>query len=447
MDTAKAALIAFTKNGIETERRIAQVLSCDGWDCGLWAMGKALAERLAERSEDAAVSSADTVVVAGENANPDSVVAPVEGSLAAWAEHSWQTCDALIFVGAAGIAVRAIAPHVKKKTEDPAVVVVDERGQFVISLLSGHMGGANQLARRIAAGIGAMPVITTATDVNDLLSVDQWAKEQGLTIDSMSAAKEISARLLSGETVGVYSRWPVAGTLPKGLVWRSESVSSPPEGGGQIFPDPEIPAGIVISDRTADRGRFAVTLQLIPKSVVLGMGCRRNIAGEKVRELAGMALEQAGIHRCAVGALASIDIKKDEGGLLALAAEWGIPFLTYSAEQLAAVSPSPVQSLLDDRSSQTLVDHSAPEATGQNAPKLASSAFVKSITGVDNVCERAALLAAGEKSRLIVRKTAREGVTVAVAEVAAAMNGTATIGTAMNGAGDVMSIGLCWPEM
>ena len=113
-------------------------------------------------------------------------------------KEKFNSSEALIFVGSCGIGVRLIAPYIKSKLTDPAVLVVDELGKFVIPLLSGHIGGANELAKKLAEKIGALPVITTATDINGKFSVDSWAKAQGLQISDMKKAKEISAAILEG---------------------------------------------------------------------------------------------------------------------------------------------------------------------------------------------------------------------------------------------------------
>ena len=111
--------------------------------------------------------------------------------------------DALIFIAATGIAVRCIAPFVQDKFRDPAVLVMDENGKFVISLMSGHAGGANRLCGLLAETVGAQPVITTATDGRGLFAVDVFSAENGLQISDRTIAKQISARVLAGETLGI----------------------------------------------------------------------------------------------------------------------------------------------------------------------------------------------------------------------------------------------------
>lgn len=269
--------------------------------------------------------------------------------------------DALIFVSSCGIAVRSIAPHIRSKTEDPAVIVIDETGRFVISLLSGHIGGANALAERIADALGATDVITTATDASGRFSVDSWAKTNCFTISDMGMAKAVSAAILEGD-VPLKSDFPIIGKLPAGLK----------TGEGET--------GVYVTYKTDEP--YKNTLRLIPKCLRLGIGCRRGMAREAVKNAVDTVLSDNGIEPLAVKCAASIDLKRDEAGLLEYCLEAGLPIEFFSAERLNGVQEA-----------------------------VSSSEFVKSVTGVDCVCERAALVGA---DRLIVKKTAINGVTVAV---------------------------------
>ena len=275
----------------------------------------------------------------------------------------FDSADALIFVGAAGIALRSVAPHVKSKKTDPAVLCLDELGTWVIPLLSGHIGGANALARTLAETLGAQCVLTTATDVNRRFSVDTWATERGWHIASMAAAKAVSAAILEGD-VPLLSELPVAGELAPGLV-RGEKGS----------------VGIYMGWEKKEP--FDTTLRLVPRVLHLGVGCRRGTEEEAIRAAVDGVLEKWNIDPAAVCCAASIDLKKDEEGLLSFCAHRAWPLSFYSAEELKAVP-------------------------GAFTP----SEFVTKVTGVDNVCERSALLGA---DRLIVKKTAVNGVTVALA--------------------------------
>ena len=142
----------------------------------------------------------------------------VDCPLRDWIREAFSRYEGLVFVGAVGIAVRAIAPYVQSKTTDPAVVVVDEGGRFVIPLLSGHLGGANGLAHRIAAAGGGSPVITTATDGRGLFAVDSWAKEQNCHVMEPERIKGVSGKLLEGETIWMRCPWAVSGLQPEGVL-------------------------------------------------------------------------------------------------------------------------------------------------------------------------------------------------------------------------------------
>ncbi len=284
--------------------------------------------------------------------------------------------DAMLFVGACGIAVREIAPFIKSKKTDPAVVCVDDKCTYVIPLLSGHIGGANQLAARLAAIIDAVPVITTATDINGRFSVDSWAAVNGYHISSMKSAKYVSALILEKD-LPLASEFPVSGDYPPGtyVYGLTDDVPVVPEGSEKDVPD----IGIYIGYRI--RRPFKDTLRLIPKVIHLGIGCRRGTPYDDIKKAVDEFCGQNNIDRHSVKSAASIDLKKDEEGLLKWCEKEGIPISFYSSAELNA-------------------------AEGD----FPSSDFVKSITGTDNVCERAASLSGGS---IIVHKTAFGNVTVA----------------------------------
>ena len=276
----------------------------------------------------------------------------------------FSSVDAMVFVGSVGIAVREIAPHVHDKATDPAVVSIDELGRFCVPLLSGHIGGANDLALELANALDATPVITTATDINKRFSVDAWAARNGYEIASLSRTKAVSAAILE-QDVPLKSDFSIVTKLPNGVVLADS---------GDV--------GIRISVYREEP--FEKTLRMIPKILHLGIGCRKGTSVETIWKAVDEVLLAHNIDRRAVKCAASIDLKAEESGLLAFCQEWKLPVTFYSAEELKAIP-------------------------GDFTP----SAFVQSITGVDNVCERAALIGA---EKLIVKKTARNGVTVALAE-------------------------------
>ena len=284
-------------------------------------------------------------------------------SLADWTAQQFAVSDALVFVGAVGIAVRAIAPHCRSKATDPAVVVLDECGHFAIPLLSGHLGGANDLARALAACCGAVPVITTATDANGIFAVDEWAKHQNCRVLEPQRIKRVSGKLLAGETATYWSEFRIVGSTP---------------------------AGVTVA-QTQEAADFALTLSpagnalhLIPPIGVLGIGCRRGTTAEQLEAaFTAFCTQHSLAPQCIVSA-ASIDLKQNETGLLQFCAQHGWKPTFFSAAQLKT-------------------------APGTFTP----SPFVKSVTGVDNVCERAAVLTSG--GSLHIPKQAGGGVTFALA--------------------------------
>ncbi len=287
--------------------------------------------------------------------------------LSRFAQQAMADCGLLICIGAAGIAVRAVAPYLAGKAFDPAVLVLDENGHFVIPLLSGHLGGANAFARLLADALGAEAVLTTATDGRGAFAVDDWAREQGLAVLETERIREISAALLRGERVGFHAERPVAGRIPPGLEARGSG-----------------PVGFTVGLDTA-AGPFASTLHLVPRVVHVGIGCRRGAGAAAVESAVQAALEAARLPWQALRGAATIDRKAREPGLAAFCAAHRLPLAVFSAEELA-------------------------QAEGE----FTASPFVQATVGVDNVCERAAVRAAGG-GRLLLRKTAKGGVTAALA--------------------------------
>ena len=294
-----------------------------------------------------------------------------KGALSTWTEEHFSTNDALIFIGAIGIALRAIAPYIKTKTKDPAVVVVDELGQFSIPILSGHIGGANELALRISEILNAIPVITTATDINKVFAVDTWAKSQGLHILNPECIKLVSSKLLKGESVHVKSDYPIQGNLPKNVYLND-------------LEDSNAGYDVIITHKDLENERKNDTLLLVPQIITVGIGCRKDISFEAIESSILNILESENYHILAINALASIDKKANEKGILEFAKKYDLPFNTYSAEEL--------NSLEGD---------------------FTKSEFVKSVVEVDNVCERSAIMESNGK--LIRRKDTCDGAGVTVA--------------------------------
>ena len=324
----KTALISFTENGRKLTGKIEGDRFC-----------------FEKHSDPQAVSFSDIKTLTGE---------------------LFQSYEALVFVCAAGIAVRAVAPCIRSKLTDPAVIVADDNGKFVIPLLSGHIGGANALARKVASILGAVPVITTATDSHGLFSPDMFAKSNGLVICDMQAAKFVAAAVVNGERVGFCCRYPHS-AVPAELTETA---------GGRI--------GICVSG-SADEKPFDLTLNLMPANLIAGIGCKKGTACETVTKHILSVFAENGLDIRRLAGIATIDIKSGEPGLRELCDNFGLPLKTYTAEELMSVPG-----------------------------EFAHSEFVEKVTGSDNVCERAAVCGGG---RLTVPKTAGNGVTAAVAEL------------------------------
>ena len=288
-------------------------------------------------------------------------------SLKDWTHSVFKKGNILVFIGAVGIAVRAIVPFVEDKTKDPGVVVIDEQGNFAIPILSGHLGGAVDAAKRLSGIIGATAVITTATDTRGEFSVDVFAKRNDLAINDMKKAKEFTASLLK-TGYGYYFidsdfSWEISVDEMPYNITPSDSEKSP------IFR---------ISPRSDSR-----ELSLIPKCLVVGIGCKKGKTCDELKDFLFRNLQKENLDIKAVKAICSIDLKKDEPGLTKLCEELELPFYTYAADVLK-----------------------------KQDGDFSSSQFVKGITGTDNVCERS-VIAYGCK-RLLLKKTSENGMTIAI---------------------------------
>ena len=281
-----------------------------------------------------------------------------------WTEAHFETGAGLVYIGACGIAVRAAAPFLQSKETDPAVVAVDEQGRYAVPLLSGHLGGANALARAIGRACGAQPVLTAATDAGGLFPIDDWARRQGCAVADVHKIKDVSAALLAGRTLRLCSDWPIAGTPPAGVALTD----------GRAGCD----AALTLTDP-------GPALWLAPRVLALGVGCRRGTSAAALEEALAGLLAREKLCAKSICKVCTIDRKADEGGLLEFCAAHGWPLEAYTADQLR-------------------------ETEGD----FTSSAFVARTVGVDNVCERAAVRGA-DGGALLVKKQAGGGVTLALA--------------------------------
>ncbi len=287
-----------------------------------------------------------------------------------------------IFIMAAGIVVRTIGPHLRGKTADPAVVVVDDRGRFAISLVSGHIGGANRMTRRAADCLGAVPVITTATDIHGKPAIDLIASAHGMSIENPTGIKAVNMALLNDEPVWVHDPAGWLGTLWAGAAPFPSAAAQEP-----VRLQADVPAMVWVDDtvRTLDPR----ILVLRPPSLVAGIGCNRGATMEEIRGFLDHVLDGFALSSGSLSAFASIDLKADEAGLCDLAALMDLPIRFFTKENLSRAENIPTP-----------------------------SAVVTKHLGVPSVCEAAAILAGSNdchSSKLIVPKQISGNVTVAIA--------------------------------
>lgn len=344
------SVISFTEKGLVLSERIAEI---PGWDSvKLYTGWSGYREK----------ASTDPV---GRS------VVPLQESVTDWAGRQMKEKRTILFVGACGIAVRAIAPFVADKLTDSPVLVMDEKGQYIIPVLSGHLGGANRIAMGIAAAFPTKPVITTATDVNHCFAVDLFAQEHQLSVVNREGIAAVSAKALARQKITVSCQ-----TRQKLDAENMEQVPYPPSRKVDVL-------------ITSEKGEFDASLILRPREYVIGIGCRRNTEPRKLEAWIRQNLEEAGLEDKQIALLASIDVKKEEEGLKLWAADRRIPFRTFAARELMEIPG---------------------DFTGSD--------FVKKQVGVDNVCERAALAGCGAGGQLIYKKHAGEGMTIAIARKA-----------------------------
>jgi cobalt-precorrin 5A hydrolase len=284
----------------------------------------------------------------------------------------------LVVVLAVGATVRLLAPWLRGKHLDPAVVAVDDRGEYAVALLSGHRGGANALARQVADAIGAQPVITTASDVNGRLAVDLLGAEDGWRLEaSPEALRQAAAAVVNGLPVGVFQDAGTPIELPPGIS-RLNSLDEDEARG--------LAAVLVVTDRCIPAVMPAQVVYR-PPSLVVGVGCSRGASIDDVLSAIDLALRQGRLAKTSLALLATIDRRAQEPGVVAAAAALEVPVRGYPAERLAEVRGLPTP-----------------------------SEVVRSAVGAPGVCEPAALLASGATC-LLVPKVKTPRATAAIARL------------------------------
>lgn len=294
--------------------------------------------------------------------------------------NCWPQYDYFVFIMAAGIVVRTIAPLLENKLKDPAVMVVDEKGQNVISLLSGHFGGANEFTNELAKELKANAVITTASDVEGIPAFDDLARKNNCVMENVQGLRDIAAAMLEGKLIALYSTVNIKLQLPDNVKIIDDLA--------QV--DVSNFAGLVCITEKADINtdnisRKNITFVILrPKNIIIGIGCRKGMENEKIMSALSLVLEKNNISEKSVVCLATIELKKDEPGLVQAGTELNVPLKWVTADEINKIESN-----------------------------FTSSEFVKTQVGVGAVCEPAAWLMA-VKPILLTTKTAVSGVTVAV---------------------------------
>lgn len=307
-----------------------------------------------------------------------------------WVKSQFAKRLPILFIGSVGIAVRIISPLVTDKFSDSPVMVMDEGGRNLIPILSGHIGGANELSRMIASKIGATPVITTSTDVHNVYSIDVFAQKNSLRIINRDAIKLVARKFISKKEIWL--------KIPRNFDLGDEII---PESIVIAYEDEQVTCDvqIVMTEGQADEvlKENPDMLILIPRKYCVGIGCKKGKTFEELNDFVKASLENLeGNYLDNIAAFASIDIKKNEIGIMNLAQFYHVCYKTFSKNELK------ITEAVDGQEFET-------------------SDFVKNVTGVDNVCERAAVACADEmgsckNSPLTVKKLAKNGMTLAVAE-------------------------------
>jgi len=288
-------------------------------------------------------------------------------------EGLWRKNDFIVFISAMGIASRMIGPLLDNKKSDPGVVCMDDMGRFSISLLSGHLGGANQLANEIAEALGSIPVITTATDNRQIESPDIFAKRNGYIIEDDSHLTSITAMMVDGKQLGFYNdHGPVIDY--GGVVRISRNKLS----------DCNLPVMILVTNRVDIQLPKVPSLMMRPSNINLGIGCRKGVSGERIIKFIYEVLSEEGLSPLSVGKVGTIEMKKDEPGIIGAVEHFGCKLKTFTVEDISNVQQM-----------------------------FMKSDFVNGVTGVHSVSAPVAHLLGG---RMIREKAVKDGITLSVTE-------------------------------
>lgn len=359
----KWAIITLNKTSIDVARSIKESFKALNPEV---ILGKE--EKLNINSKDIDIYTLDKYLEEG--------LSPIKGKLRAFNKYLFETYDAIVYVMAMGIIVRDISPYIKHKSTDPAVICVSVDGRFIIPVLSGHLGGANAIARLISDYIKAIPVITTASDLLGKEAVDLIAKKNDLIIDSFKTAMDLTSRMINDEVITVISELSTPMEKSTSVLWEDLD--------DYLLRDKS--DGYVYIGYHQQMHTVKPVARLIAKKLVIGIGARKDTKALAIRELLEGIFKEHFLDIKAIKSFKSIDLKKEEAGIIEVARGLGVPFATYSAEELKVVSQA-----------------------------FEGSAFVEKVTGVGCVCMPSGYLGSN-KGPCIVEKVIMNGITISIWE-------------------------------
>jgi cobalt-precorrin 5A hydrolase len=353
------AIVAITRRGVETAVRIRDALGKLEFACMVFAPKKYDAKG----------------------------VVPLDKKLGEFIKEIYGSVDAIVAVMATGIIIRAVAPCLESKLVDPAVLGVDASGRFVISLLSGHYGGANELTRLIADEIGAVPVITTASDIMGKQSVDELARILHLAIENPESLAAVNSAMVNGERLVAVIIGDVKVPANKILGYEVKKADN---GEQAVEIVNNFDAGAIITKETVPKDKLTKPATILKlKNIIVGIGARRNVSENAVVDAVNFALARVNVPLEQVNGLATVDVKKDSPSMINAARRLGLNLDFISVDALRTL---------------------------EHEDLSPDSKMVEQKIGVGGVCERAALIIAGKKAKLVLKKMKVNGVTVAIAE-------------------------------
>lgn len=299
----------------------------------------------------------------------------INGSIKELIGEIFSEYKCLIFIMATGIVVRSIAPNLQNKALDPAVIVMDEKGKNVISLLSGHLGRANEITLDIARRLNSNPVITTSSDVNNSLAVDTLAMELGLTIENLKDATKVTAHIVNGESVGILGQIDMDIKLPDNIrILRNKGNVDGLKGIIHISNEIEIP-------------KYSLDKVILrPKNLIIGVGCRRGKSVEEIIEAIKVSLDKVKKSKLSIRGIATIDVKKNEEGIIEAAKYYKVPLYIIDREEVKKIEKD-----------------------------FETSDFVRRTIGIGAVAEPVAFIAS-EDGEVIMKKTRFGGIAIAIVE-------------------------------